>query len=78
MIPCRLPQRVRPTLCAFGGLADGFLPFQLADGTTAELKLASVVMKAIQARHPQVEISMPCAGKLGDDASHAKAQVWAL
>jgi hypothetical protein len=70
-----LPERTRPTFCAFGGLADGFLPFQLSDGGVAELKLASVVMKAVQARHPQVESSMPCAGKLGDDASHAKAQV---
>ena len=39
-------------MCAFGGLADGFLPFPLPGGGTAELKLASVVMKAVQARGP--------------------------
>lgn len=73
---CRLPERIRPSICAFGGLADGFAPFDLPDGTTAELQMASVVMKAVQAHHPAVSpTSMPCAGKLGDDANMVKAQV---
>ena len=38
--------------------------------------MASVVMKAVQVQHPAVSpTSMPCAGKLGDDADLAKAQV---
>ena len=73
---CRLPERIRPALCAFGGLADGFAPFHLPNGSTAELEMASVVMKAEQAHHPAVSpTSMPCAGKLGDDANMVKAQV---
>lgn len=71
----RLPEHIRPGICAFGGLADGFLPFQAPKGTTVELQLASVVMKAVQARKPGVETCLPCAGKLGDDADHSKAQV---
>ena len=45
-----LPERVRPAVCAFGGLADGFLPFDVGGGRTEELRLASVVMKAVQVR----------------------------
>ena len=44
-----LPERVRPAICAFGGLADGFLPFDVGGGRTEQLRLASVVMKAVQA-----------------------------
>ena len=44
-----MPDRVRPTVLAFGGVADGFVPFDTgADGTKHELKLASIVMKAVQ------------------------------
>ena len=53
----------------------GFLPFETGSGSQVELKLASVVMKAVQARSPGVKTCMPCAGKLGDDADHSKAQV---
>lgn len=70
----RLPERIRPSICAFGGLADGFLPFETKNGSQVELKLASVVMKAVQARSPGIKTCMPCAGKLGDDADHSKAQ----
>ena len=84
---CRLPARIRPTMCAFGGLADGFLPFPLPGGGTSVLGLASVVMKAAQARvvgggSPQAAAAsggrMESAGKLGDDVSMSKAQVAAL
>ena len=71
----RLPERIRPTICAFGGLADRFLPFDAGGGRTVELGLANVVMKAVQARRAGVATSMACAGKYGDDASHSKAQV---
>lgn len=71
----RLPDRIRPSICAFGGLADGFLPFETSEGPPVELELASVVMKAVQARRLGVDTCMPCAGKLGDDADHSKAQV---
>ena len=71
----RLPERIRPSICAFGGLADGFLPFDTGQGPPVELKLASVVMKVVQARCPGIETCMPCAGKFGDDADHSKAQV---
>ena len=71
---CRLPERTRPSTLAFGGLADGFLPFQ-AGGKTVELEMASVVMKAVQAHHPAVRQEAPCAGKIGDDLDAAKAQV---
>ena len=72
---CRLPDRIRPGVLAFGGLADIFLPFK-ADGRTHELKLASIVMKAVRAQHPSIkEYAMPCAGKIGDDANAAKVQV---
>lgn len=62
-------------MCAFGGLTDGFLPFQLPDGASFELKLASVVMKAVQASVPGRTSASECAGKLGDDANMVKAQV---
>ena len=39
-------------MCAFGGLADGFLPFDVGGGRTEQLTLTSVVMKAVQARSP--------------------------
>ncbi len=75
-IDCRLPEGIQPDICAFGGLADGFAPFPLPDGSTAELAMASIVMKAVQAHHPGVSpTSFACAGKLGDDTNRAKAQV---
>ena len=62
-------------------MTDGFLPFELPGGDAFHLKLASVVMKAVQARIPGAsaaeELLMPCAGKLGDDAHLIKAQVTA-
>ena len=78
---CRLPERIRPAACAFGSLADSFLPFQQND-RTAEIHTASIVMKAVQARlqHPELEqqsqsgSSMVGCGKLGDDADQSKAQ----
>ena len=83
--PRRLPERIRPTVCAFGGLADSFLPFPLPNGQgTIEMGLASVVMKATQARLASgtgmmsnggsLNERMESAGKLGDDASMSKAQ----
>lgn len=47
-----LPKHIRPAVCAFGGLADGFLPFDVGGGRTEQLHLASIVMKAVQARSP--------------------------
>ena len=57
-----LPERIRPTVLAFGGVADGFVPFdahtrsnsssssskQDGDQGQVELELASIVMKAVQ------------------------------
>ena len=54
-----LPERIRPTVVAFGGVADGFVPFEgqtesscsSVDGEQskgAELGMASIVMKAVQ------------------------------
>lgn len=51
-----LPERIRPAVCAFGGLADGFLPFDVGGGRTERLTLASVVMKAVQVRPMQSEV----------------------
>ena len=46
----RLPERIRPSVLAFGGVADGFVPFEGSGGQCEEeLHLASVVMKAVQA-----------------------------
>jgi len=52
---CSLPERIRPTVLAFGGVADGFVPFdaQTEDGEQeqsqqVELQMASIVMKAVQ------------------------------
>ena len=52
---CSLPERIRPTVLAFGGVADGFVPFdaQTEDGKQGEsqqveLQMASIVMKAVQ------------------------------
>ena len=74
-MPCRLPERIRPNVLAFGGLADGYLPFKVG-GNTHEIKLASIVMKAVQAQHSSITAStMPCSGKIGDDANAAKVQV---
>ena len=76
---CSLPERIRPAFCAFGGVTDGFLPFELPSGESFELELASVVMKAVQARISGAaaadDSAMPSAGKLGDDANLVKAQV---
>eukprot|EP00884_Botryococcus_braunii_P006522 jgi/Botrbrau1/15871/Bobra.40_1s0055.1 len=72
---CKLPERIRPTFCAFGGLADGFLPFDVGQGRTVTLQMASVVMKAVQARKPGLKSCTACAGKLGDDVPASKLQV---
>ena len=60
MFMCSLPERIRPTVVAFGGVADGFVPFEgqpasssssSVDGEQskgAELGMASIVMKAVQ------------------------------
>lgn len=52
MCVASLPEHIRPAVCAFGGLADGFLPFDVGGGRTEHLHLASIVMKAVQARSP--------------------------
>jgi len=91
-----LPARIRPSFLAFGTLADGFLPFQWESqekesaGENKEhgvplssaVKLASVVMKVVQARHAGIEALRPpgaggyeSAGKLGDDESASKLQL---
>lgn len=58
---CSLPERIRPTVLAFGGVADGFVPFdaQTEDGKQGEsqeveLQMASIVMKAVQVHHLHV------------------------
>jgi hypothetical protein len=50
-----LPERIRPTVLAFGGVADGFVPFDAhtddgkqEESQEVELQMASVVMKAVQ------------------------------
>lgn len=67
----RLPPRIRPAVFAFGTLADGFLPFDgqegehvaaepsagAAGGQQPEIKLASVVMKAVQSSRPGLACS---------------------
>lgn len=77
-----LPERVRPSVLAFGGVADGFVPFDLqqangkqGNSQEVELQLASIVMKAVQARHPKMPSKQDCAGKHGDDDNLVKAQV---
>ncbi|DBA73502.1 hypothetical protein WJX77_001486 [Trebouxia sp. C0004] len=77
-----LPERIRPTVLAFGGVADGFVPFdaQTEDGKQGEsrkveIQMASIVMKAVQARHPKIPSDQDCAGKHGDDDNLVKAQV---
>ena len=52
---CSLPDRIRPTVLAFGGVADGFVPFDVQTDSSrkgnqkeVELQLASIVMKAVQ------------------------------
>ncbi|PRW20330.1 hypothetical protein C2E21_9047 [Chlorella sorokiniana] len=71
----RLPPRIRPAVFAFGTLADGFIPFDCSDGgDDAEVKLCSVVMKAVQSERPGLECSCESAGKLGDDVSASKMQ----
>ena len=88
-IVCRLPERIRPAACAFGSLADSFLPFQLQDGSTAQIHPASIVMKSVQARLVQPTAAqasrsgapgsaMDGCGKLGDDADQGKAQAGLL
>ncbi|CAL5220669.1 g2715 [Coccomyxa viridis] len=76
---CRLPQRIRPAACAFGSLTDGFLPFHLEDGRTAEIHAASIVMKSVQARLPSSSAvdssALEGSAKLGDDEDKGKAQV---
>ena len=74
---CRLPERIRPSVLAFGGLSDSFLPFEGGDRVEVTLELCGVVMKAVQAWHPHLpaEECMPCSAKLGDDESSSKAQV---
>lgn len=52
---CSLPERIRPSVLAFGGVADGFVPFdahtldgQAGESQEVELQMASIVMKAVQ------------------------------
>lgn len=85
----QLPDRIRPRWLGFGSLADGFLPFleekaapAASGGATGgaahpkSIQMASLVMKAVQARAPALgPPPLPCAGKLGDDAAHSKVQV---
>ena len=54
----RLPERIRPAILAFGGVADGFIPFEAKDssGHEVQLKLASVVMKAVQVMQPYLGV----------------------
>lgn len=71
----RAPERVRPWAFAFGTLADGFLPFQDATGGEVEVHLGSLVMKAVQARHPgAVGSAAESAAKLGDDSAGGKVR----
>jgi len=54
-------------VCAFGGLADGFLPFDVGGGRAERLTLASVVMKAVQARRPR---PVPAAARCRQSGMH--------
>lgn len=66
---------MRPWAFAFGTLADGFLPFQDASGGEVEVHLGSLVMKAVQARHPgAVGSAAESAAKLGDDSAGGKVR----
>lgn len=86
-----LPERIRPSMLAFGTMADGFLPFppsphahvtpaaqsgaastsnasKPGSKATHEIKMASLVMKAVQARAERLGVpQQACAVKLGDD-----------
>ena len=73
MCVCSLPERIRPTVLAFGGVADGFVPFdaQTEDGKQGEsqeveLQMASVVMKAVQVHLLLLHVLMllPCTAVL--------------
>ena len=44
---CRLPEQIRPSVFAFGTLADGYLPFVLPYGSEETIGLTSVVMKVL-------------------------------
>ena len=35
-VACRLPERIRPTVLAFGGVADGFVPFDVPSPTASQ------------------------------------------
>lgn len=72
----RLPQHLRPSILGFGGLADGFLPFDTPSGEQVTLAHCSLVMKAVQARAQKLgDPPQASAVKLGDDESLSKAQV---
>ncbi len=59
-----LPERIRPVLLGFGTLADGFQPFQLPGGRQAQLRMCSVVMKAVQGRAAKLgQPLQACAGE---------------
>ena len=62
----RLPERIRPNILAFGGVADGFVPFEARDkqGQEVQLKLASIVMKAVQV------CGFPCCLLMGYNDDH--------
>lgn len=71
MCVASLPEHIRPAVCAFGGLADGFLPFDIGGGRTEQLHLASIVMKAVQARSPVPSNSILSPCTIGLRASEA-------
>mmetsp|Transcript_41353 Transcript_41353/g.104812 ORF Transcript_41353/g.104812 Transcript_41353/m.104812 type:complete len:613 (+) Transcript_41353:60-1898(+) len=71
-----LQEDIRPFALGFGTLLDGFQDFEL-EGETAKISLASIVMKAVQARpppkfaskYPNTNSKIVCACKLGDDVA---------
>lgn len=72
----RLPERVKPSAVGFGTLADGFVPFEAPDGTEVNVKMSSIVMKAVQASVRGMEKPVQrCAGKLSDEADESKLQL---
>lgn len=61
---------MRPSAYGFGTLADGYGPFLKEDGETPigfQPRMASVVMKAVQARHPSVGLPPPLGGSSAAD-----------
>jgi hypothetical protein len=56
----RLPERVRPSLFAFGTLADGYVPFAMPDGSEQTIGLTSVVMKVRAGSKTLLLETRPC------------------